>query len=191
MSTTDQVRDKAQEGAQQAKGRVREQVDQRSTQAGEQLTSQAGDVKTLAEELRNQGKEGPAKVAEQAAGHVEKLGGYLQDSDADRILSDVEDYARQNPWAVAAGGLALGFLASRFVKASTDKRLAASNGGSPTPRPAIPPTTTASTTGATPGTTVSGPGGTGTSEAGRGGEAGLLPGGPTPAVPTAHPTSPV
>ena len=46
----------------------------------------------------------------------------MKESDADRILSDVEDFARSNPWAVAAGGLALGFVASRVLKASSSRR---------------------------------------------------------------------
>ena len=116
------AQEKAQQAAGQAKGRLREQVDERSTQAGEQLSSTAGDVRTVGEELRKQGKEKPAKLADQAAERAERLGGYLKDSDADRILGDVEELARKQPWAVAAGGLSLGFLASRFLKASSEKR---------------------------------------------------------------------
>lgn len=143
MASTDQVREKAQEGAQEAKGRVRDQIEERSTQAGRQLGTHAEDARTLASELRNQGKEGPAKLAEQAADHVERVGGYLERSDADTILSDVEDYARSNPWAVVAGGIALGFAASRFVKASTDNRVSQrSGGGAPAGQlpPPAPPT---------------------------------------------------
>jgi ElaB/YqjD/DUF883 family membrane-anchored ribosome-binding protein len=119
---TDQAKEKVQEGAEQAKSTVRSQVDQRSTDAGAKLKSQADDIRTAAEELRKQGKDAPAKVAEQAAQRVERVGGYLHDSDADRILSDVEDYARRNPWVVMAGGLAAGFVASRFLKASSSDR---------------------------------------------------------------------
>ncbi|HEV2057847.1 MAG TPA: hypothetical protein VGR11_00735 [Solirubrobacteraceae bacterium] len=117
-----QAKQQAQEKAQQAKQRVREQVGQRSTQAGEQIRGQAGDVRSVAEHLRQQGKDKPAQLAEQAAGHVERAGSYLEESDADRILADVEDFARQRPWAVVAGGIALGVAASRFVKASSAGR---------------------------------------------------------------------
>jgi hypothetical protein len=34
----------------------------------------------------------------------------------------VEDFARRNPWAVAAGGLVLGLAASRMLKASSSQR---------------------------------------------------------------------
>jgi hypothetical protein len=117
-----QAQEKAEEAKQQASGKVREQVDQRSTQAGEQVSSTASDLRTVSEELRKQGKDTPAKLADQAAERTEKLGSYLSESDADRILSDVEDFARKQPWAVVAGGLVLGFAASRFLKASSSQR---------------------------------------------------------------------
>jgi vacuolar-type H+-ATPase subunit H len=117
-----QAQEKVQEASGHARDRVREQVDQRSTQAGEQVSSAARDARSVGEELRRQGKEQPAKLADQAADRAERLGSYLQESDADRILRDVEDLGRRQPWLVVAGGLALGFMASRFLKASSEQR---------------------------------------------------------------------
>lgn len=118
----EQVKEKAQEATEKARTTLREQVDSRSTQAGDQISQQAGDLRSLSHELRNQGKDGPARLAEQAADRAEKVGGYLSQSDADRILRDAEEFGRSNPWAVIAGGLAAGFLASRFLKASSSDR---------------------------------------------------------------------
>src|SRR5215211_2364089 len=78
-STTDQVKDQVKEKAQvaqdkargavgQARGRISEQVDQRSTEAGERIAGTASDVRSIADELRNQGKDAPANLAEQVAG---------------------------------------------------------------------------------------------------------------------------
>jgi len=117
-----QAKEKAQQAAGEARGRLREQVDQRSTQAGQQVSSSAGDARQIAQQLREQGKEQPAKLAEQAADRAERLGGYLENSDADRILGDIEDFGRRQPMAVMFGGLALGFAASRFLKASSERR---------------------------------------------------------------------
>ena len=117
-----QAAEKGREAAGAARGRAREQVDQRSTQAGAQLSTIAGDTRTVGEELRKQGKEQPAKIAEQAADRVEQVGGYLRDSDADTILRDAEDFGRRQPMAVAAGAFAIGLLASRFLKASSSDR---------------------------------------------------------------------
>jgi hypothetical protein len=117
-----QAQEKARDAGQQARNRVSEQVDQRSTQAGEQVTGTAEDVRSFAQQLREQGKDRPAQYAEQAADRAERVGGYLRDADGDRILRDVEDFGRRNPWAVVAGGLALGFAASRMLKASSGER---------------------------------------------------------------------
>jgi hypothetical protein len=132
-STTEQVKDQVREKAQvpqdqakgalgQARGRLREQVDQRSTKAGDQVHSTAQDMRNVAEQLRNQGKDTPARVAEQVADRAESFGSYLRDADGERLLRDVEDFTRRQPWLVAAGGLALGFATSRFLKASSSRR---------------------------------------------------------------------
>ncbi len=125
-STTDQAKEKAQEAAGQAKekagSQLRSQVDQRSTDAGHRVGGFASDVRSVSEQLREQGKDQPAKLAEQAADRAERLGSYLKESDADRILGDVEDIGRRQPWAVIAGGVALGLVASRFLKASSSDR---------------------------------------------------------------------
>ena len=129
QEATDQARQKIEEAGGQAKNRARQQVDERSTEAGERVSAAAGDARSVAEELRKQGKDRPAELAEQAAQRAERVGGYLRDADADRILRDVEDFGRRQPWAVVAGGLALGFMASRFLKASSRGRYEASRQG--------------------------------------------------------------
>jgi ElaB/YqjD/DUF883 family membrane-anchored ribosome-binding protein len=118
----DQAKEKAGQAADQAKGRAREEVDTRSTQAGEQVTSMAEAFRSTGDKLREEGKDGPAKAADRAAQEAQKVGSYLTDSDSDRILSDAEDFARSKPWAVLAGGVALGIVAARFLKASSAGR---------------------------------------------------------------------
>ena len=126
-----QAQEKAKEAGHQARDRVREQVDQRSTEAGDRVQATACDVRSVAEELRKQGKDAPAKYAEQAADRAERAGEVASESDGDRILRDVEDFGRSKPWAVVAGGLALGFAASRLLKASSSERYKSSLGDSP------------------------------------------------------------
>jgi ElaB/YqjD/DUF883 family membrane-anchored ribosome-binding protein len=123
-----QAQEKAGQAADQARTKVREQVDQRSTQIGEQISSNASDARSVADELRKQGKDGPARMADQAADRVERVGSYLTEADGDRILHDVEDFGRRNPWAAALGGLAIGFAASRLLKASSSRRYQSSYG---------------------------------------------------------------
>jgi hypothetical protein len=135
----EQAKEQAQQVKQQAGGRVKTEVDRRSTEAGERVKTQANDLRSVGEQLREQGKEAPAKVADQVAERAERVGGYLQESDGERILNDVEDIARRNPWAVVAGGIVLGIAASRLLKASSIERSQRRTTTGPTyGRPALP-----------------------------------------------------
>ena len=116
------AQDKARGAMGLARGRISVQVDQRSTQAGERIAGTASDVRSIADQLREQGKDAPANLAEQVAGQADRVGDYLKGASGDRILRDVEDFARRQPMLVAAAGLALGFAASRFMKASSSRR---------------------------------------------------------------------
>jgi hypothetical protein len=142
------AQEKGQQAATQAKDKLREQLDQRSSQAAEQVNQQASDLRAVSHSLREQGKDGPASAAGRLADYAEKAGGYLQEKDSDALLADAEDLARRQPWAVAAGALALGFAASRFLKASSSKRhttrsagaVAGTTGRGPIPPSLSPPT---------------------------------------------------
>ncbi len=74
------------------------------------------------------------EAAEKVAHHAERLGGYLSDSSADRILADLEDFGRRQPMAVVGVGFVAGFMASRFLKASSRERYQ----GRATSEPAMP-----------------------------------------------------
>lgn len=141
--TAQVAQEKLQQTAETARDRLREQVDQRSTQAGEQVRSTAQALRSTGRRLREDGQDGPARAAERAADQAERVGSWLERSDADRILHDVEDFGRRQPLAVAAIGLAAGIAASRFLKASSRARYTQSGAGRDWQRPAaIQPQTT-------------------------------------------------
>jgi hypothetical protein len=142
-TATDQARDKAQEAGAQAKekaqeagalarSRVRDEVDRRSTEAGHQAGSTAQALREASGRLRQDGNEPVARGLEQVADRIESAGGWLRDADGDRILRDVEDFGRRNTLAVVAGGLAIGFAASRLLKASSRNRYETSSSPSAT-----------------------------------------------------------
>lgn len=141
-----QAQEKAQQAAGQAQAKVREQLGQRANQLAGQVHQQASDLRSVSGALRDQGKDRPAQAVDRLAGYAEQAGSYLRDKDADAMLRDAEDFGRRKPAAVAAGALALGFVASRFLKASSSKRYSARSPHQPpasrpewsTPRPGIP-----------------------------------------------------
>jgi len=134
-STQEQLSTKAQELGQDVSFQVREQLDQRSTQAGEQLQSIGKTLQSGANQLRSEGKDVPARVVEEVARRADEVGGYLQSAESDRILGDIEGFARRRPWLTAGIGALAGLMASRFVKASGDRRYegARRNGGGYSP----------------------------------------------------------
>ena len=126
-----QVQEEAGELKSQAGGRLREQLDDRSTQAGEQITAMSDALRQSGQQLRQDGNDTPAKLIDGAAERVDRLGAYLRQSDSNRIIDDVEGWARSRPWVAAAAGALVGFAASRFLKASSSRRydrLTSSNG---------------------------------------------------------------
>lgn len=124
----DQAKEQAGQASRQAKGRVRDQLDQRSTEFGERASSTAGDLRSVSEQLRAQGKDQPADLADQFASRVEQAADYLRDNGPDRLLGDAERFGRERPWAVIAGGLAIGFAASRLLKSTSADRYHAGTG---------------------------------------------------------------
>ena len=122
MQTTD-VRETAQNAVNQGKSFLGKQVDERSTAIGQQIGSLAQDLRTVGDHLRESGTAGGAAgYVDQGAELVEKVAQYLQDADSDRLIGDLEQYARQQPWAIAGAALVLGFAASRFLKTSSVRR---------------------------------------------------------------------
>jgi ElaB/YqjD/DUF883 family membrane-anchored ribosome-binding protein len=124
-----QVQEKAKDVKGQAAEKVREQLDSRSTDFGDQVQSLAQALRRSAEQLDQDGKSGPAGIARQAAGHADRLGSYLKSSSSDRFLDDVESFARNRPWAAGGIGALVGLAASRFLKASSGERYARSSSG--------------------------------------------------------------
>jgi hypothetical protein len=106
---------------------VRDEVDRRSTDAGHQAGSAAQALRDASGRLREDGNEPVARGIEQVADRVDRAGGWLREADGDRILRDVEDFGRRNTLAVVAGGLAIGFAASRLLKASSRNRYESSS----------------------------------------------------------------
>ncbi len=124
QAAAEQAQEKAQQAAGEVQARLREQIAQRSSQAAEQIRTQTADLRAVSDSLREQGKDGPANVADRLANYAQRVGDYLHEKDADTLLSDAEDFGRRKPWAATVGGLGLGFAASRFLKASSRQRYA-------------------------------------------------------------------
>jgi ElaB/YqjD/DUF883 family membrane-anchored ribosome-binding protein len=121
-TTQEQVAGKARELRQDAAFALTEQVDRRSTQVGDEIEAVARALQSAVADLRSEGKTSSSKFVDGIAERTEKLGNYLRSTDAERALDDVEQFARRRPWLTAGTAAVAGFVASRFLKASSDRR---------------------------------------------------------------------
>ena len=128
-----QAQDRAREAAGRGARRLRDQVDTRSTDLGERVGSAPRG--SLGGGRAPQAGEGHAGLGyvEQAADRAERLGGYLQQSDGDTILRDVEDFRAAQSAGAGGRRLLLGFAASRMLKASSGERYRVGQSVSGTP----------------------------------------------------------
>jgi hypothetical protein len=62
------------------------------------------------------------QLVDRAATQVERTARYLSQSDGQRLLNDFEGLGRRNPWALIGGGIVLGLIGARFLKASSSRR---------------------------------------------------------------------
>lgn len=124
---THELRDKAQEQQRTVKdeavdlrettrGRLGQEVDRRSTEIGSAAREVATAVRGSSSRLRAEGKELPATVAEKAAQGLERARSYLEGSDPQRIMADVDDVARRMPWVVVGAGVLAGFGLARVPR---------------------------------------------------------------------------
>jgi hypothetical protein len=117
------AQERAVELKEQGKSKLGETLDQRTNDAGVQARKIAQALRRSGEQLSNEGDaEREAGLAEGAADRIERLGGYLERTSGAELLGDVEDFARRRPRMIAGMGLVAGLAASRFLKASSERR---------------------------------------------------------------------
>lgn len=116
------VRQKAEETA----SVVAEQAQQAATQRiSSQKERAASTLDTVAQTLRQSGDnlrdEQPqiASLTDQAARRVEDVSTYVRQHDVRDFVSEAERFARREPVMFLGGALAIGFVAARFLKASS------------------------------------------------------------------------
>jgi ElaB/YqjD/DUF883 family membrane-anchored ribosome-binding protein len=138
------AQERAVELKEQGKSKLGETLDQRTNDASSQARKIAQALRRSGEQLSNEGdSEQVAGLAVGAADRIERLGGYLERTSGEELVRDVEDFARRRPWMIAGMGLVAGLAASRFLKASAERRYGGSaQTGGDSPRDDVLPLST-------------------------------------------------
>jgi len=117
------AQEKAADLKEQGKSKLGETLDQRTNQVGGQARKMAQVLRRGGEQLSNT-DDAPqaAGLAKGAADRIERLGAYLERTSGHGLVRDVEDMVRRRPSLAAGIGLVTGLAASRFLKASSERR---------------------------------------------------------------------
>jgi hypothetical protein len=129
----DPVKDSAKRVLAEAKNAAGEAYDTIAEKAASRLdekrTGLSGELSSVAESFRNMGRDlsrsdetritsTAAKYTDAAAQKLDQVAGYFEQNDLKAMLTDVKDFARNNPAIFLGGAFALGVAAARFLKSS-------------------------------------------------------------------------
>ena len=103
-----------------ARTKLEAEVDRRRGELGTGARRVADATRETGQQLRDEGKELPAMLIERAAGGLDRTATYLEETDADQLWQDIRAAGRRKPWLFVVAGLAVGFAASRMIKAAGD-----------------------------------------------------------------------
>lgn len=106
----------------------RQKIESTKRSAADQIDQVARALSRAGQEL-NQNQPTLANYASQFSSNVSALAARLRDGNLDELISDTRELARRNPGLFLAGGVALGFALSRFLKASADDMQASGYSG--------------------------------------------------------------
>jgi len=129
---TVQLREQMEQTKEEGGVKLREQFDEKTTQAGQETRKLADALRRSGTQLRVEGggSGNAARMTSAVADRLDSAGRYLERASGDDVLRDAERFARERPWVVAAGAAAVGFVASRLLKASSDRRYSAGGASS-------------------------------------------------------------
>jgi len=126
MQPTD-VREAAQQAVHRSRTYVERLVESRTAQLAGQIDALGAELHGVSDLLRQTGTMGfAAGYVDRGADAVDGVSEYLAQADTEQLILDFENLARRRPLTVAAGAFAVGFAASRFLKASSTRRYRAS-----------------------------------------------------------------
>jgi hypothetical protein len=127
--TASQVKDSAGQAVDAAKQTAGQAIDAAKQQVVTQLNAQKEratgvldgfkqSVHEIGDTFQRNGQAPIAGYVYSVADQVDKVSGYLRDSDIDTLARDAQDFARQNPAIVIGSAFVLGLALARFFKAS-------------------------------------------------------------------------
>lgn len=104
---------------QDAKDTARSGLGQYKQTTAKGMCDLAAALRTSAQDLESKEQPTVARLARSAADGLQQLSGALERRDLDGLVREVESFARRQPLAFFGGAMAVGFLAVRFIKSTS------------------------------------------------------------------------
>jgi hypothetical protein len=118
-SATRHMKQDAKAAARELGREAEERADRWTTSVGRRAESLARALRVARDSLWTEGEEQMASVVGQAADHVDRMSGYLEDENPSAMLEDMAELGRRNPGAFLGSAFTLGLATGRFLRASS------------------------------------------------------------------------
>lgn len=128
-----QARQQASELANRGNEQVKSQLANQKHVASQRMVPVQSALRETAQQLRKQGQGNVGQYADRAADQVERFSGYLRETEVDEIVDEVRGFARRRPSVFLGSAAVLGFLATRFLKSSSQEAASTGYGYDETP----------------------------------------------------------
>jgi len=122
IEAIDKVQEKTGQAVDQVQQQAQSVLSQQKEQASQTLGNMAGALHQTAQTLRDRGQQDQfAQLADKASEQVDRFSTFLRDKDLGEITHEVEDFARKEPALFLSGAVALGLMAARFLRGSSQR----------------------------------------------------------------------
>jgi ElaB/YqjD/DUF883 family membrane-anchored ribosome-binding protein len=121
-SAVEQVKSEAGRLTQAARSRTLSYVEERKMRLADNINGMADAARNAAQQFDDHGNAAMAEYIQRAAAGLEHFSDTMRSRDVSALVDDVEGFARRQPAVFIGASVALGFLLTRFLKSSSERR---------------------------------------------------------------------
>ena len=117
-----QIKQEAQAQAENIRSQAASMADEHRSEAADTVAAVAAALHAGVSSLESDGQQSMAGYWRSAAASVDQLADRVKDKPAGEVLSEAEDYVREQPGLGFGGAMVAGFMLSRFLKSSSQSQ---------------------------------------------------------------------
>jgi uncharacterized phage infection (PIP) family protein YhgE len=118
----EQAKEKVSEAGGKAAETAKGQLSDRKDQVADGIDTVASALRRTGDQLRSEDTGFVGDYVNKAADAVSNISQHLRENDLDQLMRETEDFARREPTIFLGSAFALGVIAARFLKSSSDRR---------------------------------------------------------------------